>query len=194
MHKTYKELHWNGNTDHFLLVIYLITVGFLNILVTISIFYLFFLFQSIHDFTQHKTDNFLPKGDTLHSVSLIIYACCFLSNCFIFYVILTFRYCRIKHQLGHQPEIKWEVTCKYVPYRISSSHSKLIQDTQFWKFGKKHNKNLWGETWSDFKHSATCQRQCVLRCSYFNTWWLESRIITNATYECFKMMLDTVPK
>lgn len=58
----------------------------------------------------------------------------FKSICFIFHVILTCSSCRIKHHLGHQPEIRRLVTCKYSPSRASSSHAKLIQDTQLWAF------------------------------------------------------------
>lgn len=53
MHKTYKELDWNRNTDHFY-IDYFLTVEFINLLVTISIFYLFILFQSNYGFKFTK--------------------------------------------------------------------------------------------------------------------------------------------
>lgn len=56
---------------------------------------------------------------------------------------------------------------------------------QVWK---KHDKKPWEEGWSHFKHSAPWT---FWRRSYFNTWWLELKIITNVICGCFKRMHKT---
>ena len=81
----------------FFLINYFLNVDFMYFMVTISTFYLDLLLQSILNLTQNETTGY----SLLHSVSLVICAY-FLFSCFIAYAILTFRYCRIKHQCGHQ--------------------------------------------------------------------------------------------
>ena len=94
--RTYKALYGNEN-EFFFLINYFLNVDFMYFMVTISTFYLDLLLQSILNLTQNETTGY----SLLHSVSLVICAY-FLFSCFIAYAILTFRYCRIKHQRGHQ--------------------------------------------------------------------------------------------
>ena len=140
-----------------------------------------------------QLDTLLPKEDMLHSVSLVTCAY-FLFSYFIAYVILTFRYCRIKHQVGHQqkqhdwshiniPRIKFHTfTLNWSMIHTSQSLEKSMIKTHEKSFGMMSSILL------------LIRGNFFLRCAYFNTWWVESRIITNDTYECFKRMVDTVPK
>ena len=132
-----------------------------------------------------QLDTPLPKEDMLHSVSLVIRAY-FLFSCFIAYAILTFRYCRIKHQRGHQQKQRdWShINIPHIKFHTPTLNWSRIHNSK--SLEKSIRKNSWEQLCNDVKHFATCQRQFFLRCSYFNTWWVESRIITKDTYKCLK--------